>query len=822
MFYLLIKERKLRTSKNSVLDFLNEGEFVRAFGDLWYKKDKKLYNVTLKEIFDIYLELGVSMLEATMIAFSTKEGFSPKKYTLEDLKEEYGISTIVDHTQPENREDFVVDNTKSLSLLWDTYRRNMPRTQAEFHYKKPISKKVFKEVWGHILDTGSLSEVRKKMVLGTTASIRGLRNSVSSSGMKTSGELVVTSAKMDFKTGVLTSVIKRTMADEYELSANEYTVDFNLYNAMELTNDISDYKVLDKGCRDHYDSNMMWEIVTKSITHIYKNVEDKYTLLRLVSFLTSGVQGRYHRSVRYEIEGSELEHSEVPMPLVREVVANLNLGESTLDRAGNWFYQDVVGRESVASTLKTNNYQELVERAGSLVAVFPLFDRIASYMNNQTKKEQKIFERAIERHWLGGYNYLERSNLKIIGNALVPNEVLRDLLTYNAVQLVIEKFTRYQHNVVAYDYLPDKGYEQEIEKILPSLQKESKRIGEKIPKYIEDTFQNMKENMVEDVKNVQNKITPLKKPWEYIIHVNQGIWKKVMELGYFEKESYIIIWKALYENTEEGVPFLKYKSKIENKLLSESSVLANPAIQASFTEAFRAIGGYLERLGRTPDEFIKVINYLSTDCTLRQRMSLRNATVQYRDYINSYVALNLLDLNEAKRFDLCPFSLKLAHDITTSDYQTMQDSRADEFMVARYNIMPDGFSLNNRKFSIDKEEYVLVQPKGVDDLKAEGSSLNHCVGTYAARIIKGDNLIYMLRKKDSIEESYLTIEILVHDDSRVSLGHLQGESYRSKIPTKITDKLKEFVVKVNEAMLAQREGRSFAKDTKSETLVRAS
>ncbi len=822
MFYLLIKERKLRTSKNSMLDFLKEGEFVRAFGDLWYKKDKKLYNVTLKEIFDIYLELGVSMLEATMLAFSTKEGFSPKKYTLEDLKEEYGTNTIIDYTLPKNREDFVVDNTKSLLLLWNTYRSYMPRTQAEFHYKKPISKKVLKETWGHILDTGSLSEVRKKMVLGTTASIRGLRNSVSSSGMKTSGELVVTSAKMDFKTGVLTSVVKRTMVNEYELSANEYTVNFNLYNAMELINDISDYEVLAKGTGDHYDSNMMWEIVTKSITHIYKNVEDKHTLLRLVSSLTSGVQGRYCRSVRYEIEGSELEHSEVPMPLVREVVANLNLGENILDRAGNWFYQDVVGRESVASTLKTNNYQELVERAGSLVAVFPLFDRIASYMNNQTKKEQKIFERAIERHWLGGYNYLERSNLKIIGNALVPNEVLRDLLTYNAVQLVIEKFTCYQHNLVAYDYLPDKGYEQEIEKVLPSLQKESKRIGEKISKYIEDTFQNMKENMVADVKNVQNKITPLKKPWEYIIHVNQGIWKKVTELGNFEKESYIIIWKSLYENTEEDVPFLKYKSKIENKLLSESSVLANPAIQSSFTEAFRAIGGYLERLGRTPDEFIKVINYLSTDCTLRQRMSLRNATVQYRDYINSYVALNSLDLNEAKRFDLCPFSLKLAHDIATSDYQTMQDSRADEFMVARYKVMPDGFSLNNRKFSIDKEEYVLVQPKGVDDLKAEGSSLNHCVGTYAARIIKGDNLIYMLRKKDSIEESYLTIEILVHDDSRVSLGHLQGESYRSKIPTKITDKLKEFVVKVNEAMLAQREGRNFTKDTKSETLVRAS
>lgn len=148
MFYLLIKERKLRTSKNSMLDFLKEGEFVRAFGDLWYKKDKKLYNVTLKEIFDIYLELGVSMLEATMLAFSTKEGFSPKKYTLEDLKEEYGANTIVDCTQPENREDFVVDNTKSLPLLWNTYRSYMPRTQAEFRYKKPVSKKVLKEIWG--------------------------------------------------------------------------------------------------------------------------------------------------------------------------------------------------------------------------------------------------------------------------------------------------------------------------------------------------------------------------------------------------------------------------------------------------------------------------------------------------------------------------------------------------------------------------------------------------------------------------------------------------------------------------------------------------
>ena len=53
---------------------------------------------------------------------------------------------------------------------------------------------------------------------------------------------------------------------------------------------------------------------------------------------------------------------------------------------------------------------------------------------------------------------------------------------------------------------------------------------------------------------------------------------------------------------------------------------------------------------------------------------------------------------------------------------------------------------------------MLVVPKNADDIKAEGETLHHCVGSYVERIAKGETSIFFVRKADSPDKPYFTLE----------------------------------------------------------------
>ena len=53
----------------------------------------------------------------------------------------------------------------------------------------------------------------------------------------------------------------------------------------------------------------------------------------------------------------------------------------------------------------------------------------------------------------------------------------------------------------------------------------------------------------------------------------------------------------------------------------------------------------------------------------------------------------------------------------------------------------------------------IVRPKNADDVKHEGSELNHCVASYISRILKRNCLIVFLRKADKLDKSLVTIEV---------------------------------------------------------------
>lgn len=62
-------------------------------------------------------------------------------------------------------------------------------------------------------------------------------------------------------------------------------------------------------------------------------------------------------------------------------------------------------------------------------------------------------------------------------------------------------------------------------------------------------------------------------------------------------------------------------------------------------------------------------------------------------------------------------------------------------------------------YEVSFEDYVVVIPKEPKDLTMEGTALRHCVGNYIYGIAQGRKIIAFLRKKESIETPYVTIEI---------------------------------------------------------------
>ena len=95
--------------------------------------------------------------------------------------------------------------------------------------------------------------------------------------------------------------------------------------------------------------------------------------------------------------------------------------------------------------------------------------------------------------------------------------------------------------------------------------------------------------------------------------------------------------------------------------------------------------------------------------------------------------------------------LKQTHDIFTRNYNIKLEEMQEQQFAALYENDP------RVDIEVDDQKYMVIPPKSSEDLKKEGSELNHCVHSYVKRILDGKCKIYFLRKK--AEESLITLEV---------------------------------------------------------------
>lgn len=108
-----------------------------------------------------------------------------------------------------------------------------------------------------------------------------------------------------------------------------------------------------------------------------------------------------------------------------------------------------------------------------------------------------------------------------------------------------------------------------------------------------------------------------------------------------------------------------------------------------------------------------------------------------------------LPMNHANKY---PDDIKKAHDDLMVKIETVKSKEKDEAILKRVNS-----GLNKLRFADDK--YVITPANSSEDLIRESAKLNHCVKTYADKYANGLTNIFLVRKRENVNEPFYTLEL---------------------------------------------------------------
>ena len=123
-------------------------------------------------------------------------------------------------------------------------------------------------------------------------------------------------------------------------------------------------------------------------------------------------------------------------------------------------------------------------------------------------------------------------------------------------------------------------------------------------------------------------------------------------------------------------------------------------------------------------------------------------TIDYSDYLSQCVDLHY-DLHDTAVS--MPHDFSAMHERLSAIIQYQHNERIKQEFMAH---MADRSVL---EFTL--EDLMIIQPKCIEDIAAEGAALNHCVGGYAERHAHGKLHILFIRTVDKPDVPYYTMEV---------------------------------------------------------------
>lgn len=207
-----------------------------------------------------------------------------------------------------------------------------------------------------------------------------------------------------------------------------------------------------------------------------------------------------------------------------------------------------------------------------------------------------------------------------------------------------------------------------------------------------------------------------------------------------------------------------------------------------YYETFECNTEFLKQVNQKVS-YYKLIQYISKESEsypVEEEMGCGTYPYHYRNERNSDIErkrntvkdwLEYLKWCQELKYDLnnmfyyMPKNFKKVHDRTAKEYQALQDKKAaakkkrqereaKKRMEKIKKSIEALFQKNDGTdvFAIKGNGLVLVVPQNVDEIKAEGEALHHCVGSYINKVAKGETSIFFVRKAKEAGKPYFTME----------------------------------------------------------------
>ena len=177
--------------------------------------------------------------------------------------------------------------------------------------------------------------------------------------------------------------------------------------------------------------------------------------------------------------------------------------------------------------------------------------------------------------------------------------------------------------------------------------------------------------------------------------------------------------------------YIGWKKRFPNLKPEEIIDIANV-----FRDEHGTLARFTNITGLTPQ---RMARYLSEN---------KVSTYDYSDYIAQCAELQY-DMHDTAIS--MPHSFDRMHDRLSQIIKQKHDEKDNQKLAELYE--------DRKKLEFTCGEYIIIQPKSIEEIVAEGRVLSHCVGGYADRHAHGVLSIMFLRKKAEPQTPYYTIEV---------------------------------------------------------------
>ena len=146
-----------------------------------------------------------------------------------------------------------------------------------------------------------------------------------------------------------------------------------------------------------------------------------------------------------------------------------------------------------------------------------------------------------------------------------------------------------------------------------------------------------------------------------------------------------------------------------------------------------------------------------------------------------------------------PKDLKVAHDEVVGRFNALKAELESSAYKSIYE--------KTKKLEYALDGLIILVPKSISEIFEEGKALNHCVGNYSQRVLDGTTMILFIRKTESVNTPYFTLEY-----KNNSIVQVRGN--RNQLMTveveRFTDQWLAWANKKNKGKVTQHERRANA------------